>query len=376
MTDTTLSILGGLPLYVLIFLGIAGFLFILNRGETAKIEQLKIVDRQTTFSNEVALRGIRASEDLTKELAMARIDREAMAALQVESIKAATAQAAAMAAQAESSRAQIVVVQKIGSVLEEVMPKLTSGQGEIKQGVTALPEIIKLNTREQLDEQSIHVLEKINQSLEAGVTPKVGIIQINSQGRVVLANPVALKLLGLSSEQTIGKPFYNIGLKVVNSDHKALEDFASLPFAEALSTGILTIKHAIIGIQAQDKSYKWVAMEMQLIDGAEVTTPQILLTFVDAGEIVTMEGEITGAYPKEAAKPESPAAAPEEVKPEEAKPPVHIVVDAPADTPVIIATDASANKAAVAAVAAVSDSIKKAEEAVQAAIAEDAAAGE
>lgn len=371
--DATLNIVSGLPIYVLIFLGIAGFLFIMNQQQKGQSSLTLFVDKQSAFANEVTLRAIRASENLDKQLELLRLSTESNIMLHREDIKAATAQAAAMMAQATAMNSHADAIGKIVTTLDDVIPKLTTGQSDIKKGVSAMPAIIKLGTQEQLDEQSLHVLEKINHSLEAGVTPKVGIIQINSEGRVVLANPVALKLLGLTSEQTLGKPFYNIGLKVVNSDHKALEDFASLPFAEALSTGVLTIKHAIIGIQAQDKSYKWVAMEMQLIDGAEVTTPQILLTFVDAGEIVTMEGAITGAYP--GTIHETPAAAPEEVK--SAGPaPVHVVVDAPGDVPatVVVATDSAAAKAAVAAVAAVGAATKKAADAVEeATTAEDTA---
>lgn len=149
------------------------------------------------------------------------------------------------------------------------------------------------NFKKMLDDQNASFIRQLKSTLGGGVRMQLGIMQLNSSGKIILANEDAMALLGITDKALVlNRQLYNLGLRVMDIEGRTIEDSSGLPFAGVLKSGKVDTNNtdaALLGIQLPDMSYRWLFLNMSPVFDGNNNVVQILLTFYDAGKLVVLE---------------------------------------------------------------------------------------
>lgn len=152
---------------------------------------------------------------------------------------------------------------------------------------------ISNNLKKMLDDQNASFIRQLKATMGGGVRMQLGIMQLNSSGKIILANEDAMALLGITDRALVlNRQLYNLGLRVMDIDGRTIEDSSGLPFASVLKTGKVDTNNtdaALLGIQLPDMSYRWLFLNMSPVFDGNNNIVHILLTFYDAGKLVVLE---------------------------------------------------------------------------------------
>lgn len=141
----------------------------------------------------------------------------------------------------------------------------------------------KTNTNEALQREK--KMQVLFNSLSQGV------IIHDFKGRIIEFNPSALKILGVTGDQLIGKSSYDEKWKLINED-----DTPMLPHEQpamiALRTGI-PVTNKIIGVYTGDETLVWISVTaIPLFEKDESKPYRILVTFEDMTKFFRLKQEL------------------------------------------------------------------------------------
>lgn len=141
----------------------------------------------------------------------------------------------------------------------------------------------KTNTNEALQR------EKKMQVLFNGLSQ--GVVVHDFKGRIIEFNPSALKILGVTGDQLLGKSSYDEKWRLINEDHTPMLP-QEQPAMIALRTGI-PVTNKIIGVYTVDESLVWISVTaIPLFEKEESKPYRILVTFEDMTKFFRLKQEL------------------------------------------------------------------------------------
>jgi PAS domain S-box-containing protein/putative nucleotidyltransferase with HDIG domain len=192
----------------------------------------------------------------------------------------------------EASRNSFLALQKDEFIRYENMPLKTKDgrlvQVEFVSNVYLVGDkkVIQCNIRDisarKLAEETLQAKEEAHWSLIKNLP--VGIVVHAPDTRVVLCNPEAEQLLGISSDQMLGKDIPALQWNLVREDGTRMPE-AEFPVNQVIATGHV-LKNIVVGFaRGGDEEYKWgLVNAYPEFDSSELLR-QVVVMFVDISNI-------------------------------------------------------------------------------------------
>jgi len=202
----------------------------------------------------------------------------------------------------EASRASFLALQKDQFIRYDDLPlKAKSGrliQVEFVSNVYLVgsEKVIQCNIRDisdrKLAESALRAKEVANWSLIKNLEDHwllikqlpVGVVVHGPDTRIVLCNPEASQLLGVASEQVLGRPAYDPSWRFEREDGSLLPE-AEYPANRVIASGV-SLKHFVMGLARDGRAaHAWVLVNAYPTFDAAGLLNQVVVTFADITEI-------------------------------------------------------------------------------------------
>nr|BDT29266.1 hypothetical protein BHI3_27320 [Bacteriovorax sp. HI3] len=119
----------------------------------------------------------------------------------------------------------------------------------------------------------------------------LGVVLHDSKGKIMEFNSSALRILGVSKEQLLGKTSYDPYWKVIDENSEPLSG-SKHPAAVSLATG-LPVHNQIMGIVTKENQVTWISTSSTpIFQGQDLQPSQVLVTFEDKTKKVQLEKEL------------------------------------------------------------------------------------